>query len=66
MDENFIQRLVGASNSDFDGWEGYGNQLSCVDADAVSGATVTTGNTNSMLKSLFAYHAAKYYEEKNK
>ncbi len=66
MDENFIQRLVGTSKSDFDGWEGYGNQLSGVDADAVSGATVTTGNTTSMLKSLFAYHAAKYYEEDHK
>jgi len=66
MDEHFIQCLVGASKSDFDGWEGYGNQLSCVDADAVSGATVTTGNTTSMLKSLFAYHVAKYYGEGSK
>ena len=64
MDENFVQRLVGASKSDFDNWQGYGNQLSCVDADAVSGATVTTGNVTSMLKSLFQYHENKYYQEK--
>ena len=64
MDENFVQRLVGASKIDFDGWEGYGNQLSSVNADAVSGATVTTGNVTSMLKSLFQYHANKYYQEK--
>ena len=63
MDENFIQRLVGATKSDFDSWGGYRTQLSCVDADAVSGASVTTGNVTSMLKSLFAYHAAKYYAE---
>lgn len=66
MDENFVQRLVGTSKSDFDGWEGYGSQLSCVDADAVSGATVTTSNVTSMLKSLFAYHADKYYGEESK
>lgn len=63
MDENFVQHLVGATKSDFDGWERYRTQLSCVDADAVSGASVTTGNVTSMLKSLFAYHAAKYYGE---
>lgn len=61
IDENFVQTLVGVSKSDFDSWEGYGSQLSCVDADAVTGATVTTSNTTSMLKSLFEYHAEKYY-----
>lgn len=65
MDENFIQRLVGVSKSEFDGWEGYGSQLSCVDADAVSGATVTTSNVTSMIKSLFAYHEDKYYGEES-
>jgi hypothetical protein len=39
MDEHFVQSLVGASESEFDAWEGYGSQLSCVDADAVGGAT---------------------------
>lgn len=65
MDENFIQRLVGAQKSDFDSWGGYRTQLPCVEADAVSGASVTTGNTTSMLKSLFEYHAAKYYAEES-
>lgn len=63
MDDNFIQRLVGASKSEFDTWEGYGSQLSCVDADAVTGATVSTGNITSMLQSLFEYHADKYYKD---
>ena len=66
MDKNFIQRLVGASKSDFDSWKGYGSQLSCVDVDAVTGATVTTSNVTSMLKSLFQYHAKKYYGKKSK
>ena len=63
MDENFVQRLVKTTKSDFDGWEGYRTQLPAIDADAVSGASVTTGNVTSMLKSLFVYHAAKYYGE---
>jgi hypothetical protein len=44
-----------------DAWTGYGSQLPAVDADAVTGATVSTGNITSMLQSLFEYHAAKYY-----
>ncbi len=63
MDENFVQRLVGAYKSEFDTWEGYGSQLLCVDADAMTGATVSTGNITSMLKSLFEYHAEKYYKD---
>ena len=66
MDKNFIQRLVGDSKSDFDGWEGYGSQLPGVDVDAVSGATVTTSNVTSMLKALFQYHAKKYYGDNGK
>ncbi|NLW78955.1 MAG: hypothetical protein GXY32_06045 [Ruminococcaceae bacterium] len=61
MDEHFVQALVGVAQSDFDTWQGYGSQLQQVDADAVAGASVTTGNVTSMLKSLFKYHAAKYY-----
>lgn len=61
MDEHFIQPLVGARKADFDAWGGYGTQLEQVEPDAVTGATVTTGNVTSMLKGLFAYHAAKYY-----
>ena len=63
MDENFIQRLVGMNKSEFDVWEGYGSQLDSVEADAVTGATVSTGNITSMLQSLFSYHAEKYYAE---
>lgn len=61
MDENFVQSLVHANKSDFDAWGGYGTQIDQVDADAVSGATVSTGNVTSMLRSLFQYHAEKYY-----
>jgi len=61
MDENFVQLLVKKSKAEFDAWEGYGKQLEGVSADAVSGATVTTSNITSVLKSLFEYHAAKYY-----
>lgn len=60
-DENFVQRLVHATKEDFDAWPGYGSQLSMIDVDAVSGATVSTSNITSLLKSLFAYHEEKYY-----
>ena len=63
MDENFVQALVGVSMADAAQWGGYGTQLEAVDADAVSGATVSTGNITSMLQGLFAYHAAKYYSD---
>ena len=63
MDEHFIQALVKATKADFDAWGGYGTQLEAVDADAVSGATVSTSNITSMLQGLFAYHAAKYYPD---
>jgi len=63
MDENFVQSLVGVSMEEIGAWGGYGTQIEAVDADAVSGATVSTGNITSMLQQLFAYHAAKYYPE---
>ena len=63
MDENFVQALVGVSMADAAQWGGYGTQLEAVDADAVSGATVSTSNITSMLQGLFAYHAAKYYPD---
>lgn len=63
MNENFVQALVGVSMADAAQWGGYGTQLEAVDADAVSGATVSTSNITSMLQGLFAYHAAKYYPE---
>ena len=63
MDENFVQSFVGVSMDEISAWQGYGTQIDAVDADAVSGATVSSSNITSMLQSLFAYHAAKYYPE---
>lgn len=60
-DEHFVQQLVRATKADFDAWRGYGSQLGMIDVDAVAGATVSTSNITSLLKSLFAYHAQKYY-----
>ena len=62
MDEHFVQALVGATKADFDAWGGYGTQLEQIDADAVTGASASSGNITSMLKSLFAYHAEHYYK----
>ncbi|MCL2518054.1 MAG: hypothetical protein FWF15_05770 [Oscillospiraceae bacterium] len=61
MDEHFVQKLVRAAKVEFDAWKGYGMQLDCIDADTIAGATVSTSNITSMLKSLFQYHAEKYY-----
>lgn len=61
MDEHFVQSLVQATKADFDAWGGYGTQIDSVDVDAVSGASVSTGNITSMLRSLFEYHEEKYY-----
>ena len=63
MDENFVQAFVGISMEDIGAWGGYGTQIEAVDADAVSGATVSTSNITSMLQGLFAYHAANYYPD---
>ena len=62
MDEHFLQPLVGVTKAEFDAWQGYGTQIDAIEADAVSGATVSTGNLTSMLRSLLAYHAEKYYQ----
>ncbi|MGI6192363.1 MAG: hypothetical protein ACOYI3_02190 [Christensenellales bacterium] len=61
MDENFVQKLVKKTKAEFDAWEGYGKGLSGIDMDALTGATVSTSNITSVLKSLFEYHANKYY-----
>ena len=61
MDEHFVQSLVGATKADFDKWGGYGSQIDLVDADAVTGATVSSSNITSMLRSLFEYHAEHHY-----
>lgn len=61
MDEHFVQCLVKATKADMDAWGGYGTQVEAVDADAVTGATVSTSNITSMLQGLFQYHAEHYY-----
>ena len=61
MDENLVQKLVGTTKADYDAWEGYGDIIEAVDADAVSGATVSVSNMTSVIKALFQYHADKYY-----
>lgn len=61
-DEHLVQPLVGATKAEFDSWQGYGTQLDRIDADAVSGATVSSSNITSMLKGLFEYHAEHYYK----
>lgn len=61
MDENFVAPLVGLTKADFDAWGGYGTQVDGIDVDAVTGATVSTSNIMSVLRTLFAYHAEKYY-----
>ena len=62
MDENFVQKLVGTCKADYDAWEGYGDILEAVDVDAVAGATVSVSNVTSVIRSLFQYHAEKYYK----
>lgn len=61
MNENFVQKLVGCTKRDIDAWQGYGSVVDAVDADAVSGATVSVSNIISVVRSMFDYHAAKYY-----
>ncbi len=62
MNDNFVQKLVGKTKKDFDSWGGYGKQDSGIQADAVTGATVSTGNITSVIKELFKYHTDKYYK----
>lgn len=61
LDANLVQKLVKVSKAQIDAWEGYATVVDGIDPDAVSGATVSTSNLVSMLRSLFAYHAEKYY-----
>lgn len=63
-DEHFIQPLVGKTKADFDAWGGYKTQIEGIDVDAVTGASVTTSNVTSCIKSLFEYHTDKYYADK--
>jgi len=65
MDEHFVQMLVRTTKAEFDAWQGYGTQLDVIDVDAVTGASVSTSNITSMLRSLFQYHSEKYYAQEN-
>jgi len=62
MNEHFVQKLVGLTKADVDQWAGYGKVVSSVEADAVSGATVSVSNITSVVKAMFDYHAQKYYK----
>ena len=62
FDEHFLQPLVGKTKSDFDAFSGYGTQIKGIDVDAVTGASVSTSNITSCIKSLFEYHVNKYYK----
>lgn len=64
MNEHFVQKLVGCTKADFDKWEGYGKVVDAVDADAVSGSTVSVSNITSVVRAMFGYHAEKYYKGK--
>ena len=61
MNEHLTKGFIGASKADIDSFEGYGTWIDYLEADAISGATVSSSNMQSMLKSLMEYHVAKYY-----
>ncbi len=61
MNENLVQKLVGTNKAQYEAWEGYGDIIETVEPDAVSGATVSVSNMTSVIRSLFQYHADKYY-----
>lgn len=61
MNEQLVQKLVGTDKAHIDAWQGYGNWPDALDADTLSGATVSTSNLLSLLQSLCSYHADKYY-----
>jgi len=62
MNEHLVKGFIGASKEDIDSFKGYGNWIDYLDADAIAGATVSSSNMQSMLKSLFEYHVNKYYK----
>jgi len=64
MNEHLTKGFIGASKADIDTFEGYGHWIDYLDADAIAGATVSSSNMQSMLKSLMKYHTDKYYADK--
>lgn len=61
-DEHLVKPLIGVTKQEIDTFNGYGHFIDAVDVDAISGATVSSSNLFSMLKSLFNYHIEKYYK----
>ena len=61
MNEHLTKGFVGVSKEEIDTFEGYGTWIDPLDADALTGATVSSSNMQSMLMGLMEYHANKYY-----
>ena len=62
--DKLVKPLIGITKREIDKFTGYGYLVEDLDIDALSGATVTSSNLQSMLKSLFKYHKEKYYHGK--
>ena len=62
MNEHLVKAFIGATKEELDAFGGYGTWIDRIDADTVTGATVSSSNMQSMLKSLFEYHVNKYYK----
>lgn len=63
MNEHLTKGFVGVSKSEIDSFEGYGTWIEPLDADALTGATVSSSNMQSMLMGLMKYHTDKYYAQ---
>lgn len=61
MNEHLTKGFIGATKQDIDSFKGYGTWIDYLEADAIAGATVSSSNMQSMLKSLMEYHVGKYY-----
>ena len=61
MNEHLTKGFIGATKADIDSFQGYGTWIDYLEADAIAGATVSSSNMQSMLKSLMEYHVEKYY-----
>ncbi len=64
MNEHLTKGFTGVSKAEIDSFEGYGTWIEPLDADALTGATVSSSNMQSMLKGLMQYHTDKYYADK--
>ncbi|MCQ2553294.1 MAG: hypothetical protein MJ150_03220 [Clostridia bacterium] len=62
MNEHLVKSFIGVNKDEIDKFEGYGTWIEPLPADALSGATVSSSNMQSMLKGLMDYHVEKYYK----